>query len=88
MYWNLTATKNSNKETSSTQVMELKANKNVHLVRLDWKQFNKDDILKAFSEVDTIIAAGKIFCVFSAIIHVIFLQNTFFEIKKVWLHLK
>ena len=64
MYWNLTATNNSNEETSPTQVMELKANKNVHLVRLDWEQFNRDDILKAFYEVDTIIAAGKIFCVF------------------------
>ena len=69
MYWNVTATNNSYKETSLTQVMELKADKNVHLVRLDWEQFNRDDILKAFYEVDTIIAAGKNFCLFRNYYH-------------------
>ena len=64
MYWKLTPSSNSDKITSPIQVMQLKADKSVHLVRLDWEKFNRDEILKAFCEVDTIIAAGKLFVSF------------------------
>ena len=77
VYWKLTPSSNSDKITSPIQVMQLKANNNVHLVRLDWEKFNKDEILKAFCGVDTIIAAGKLFVSFPQLFTLLFMKYIF-----------
>ena len=39
--------------------MQLNINKNIQLSQIDWEQFNKEDILAIFNDVDTIVVAGK-----------------------------
>ena len=56
-YWSTVTTNRENRcDLHSSQ---LNINRKVQLSQVDWEDYNKEDILTTFNDVDTIVAAGK-----------------------------